>query len=165
MRRKDRQRDEAFAWEVFRRAPYATVSLVNAEGRPYGVPVNTVVDDAYHVLYFHCAGAGEKWEALKNHPEVSVSAVSRAAILPGKYETTFDSAILRGRAEVVTDEGERVKALLLLVETLDPKHTDRLNECMQRCLEATKVVKIIPQSLTGKQHGTPQADPTSHGCR
>ena len=59
MRRKDRERDRSFAWEVLKKAPYATLSLTDGQGRPYAVPVNQAVDEEYHVVYFHCAGADE----------------------------------------------------------------------------------------------------------
>ena len=55
MRRKDRERDRSFAWEVLKKAPYATLSLADGQGRPYAVPVNQAVDEEYHVVYFHCA--------------------------------------------------------------------------------------------------------------
>ena len=59
MLRKDRERDAAFAWEVFQKAPYATLSLTDEAGKPYAIPISPVVDEAYHVVYFHCAGHGE----------------------------------------------------------------------------------------------------------
>lgn len=59
MLRKDRERDAAFAWEVFQKAPYATLSLTDEVGKPYAIPISPVVDEAYHVVYFHCAGHGE----------------------------------------------------------------------------------------------------------
>lgn len=40
MRRKDNERDAAFAWQVMAEAPYATLSLVDGESRPYAVPVS-----------------------------------------------------------------------------------------------------------------------------
>lgn len=43
MRRKDRERDRSFAWEVLKKAPYATLSLTDSQGRPYAVPVNQAV--------------------------------------------------------------------------------------------------------------------------
>ena len=115
MRRKERQRDESFAWDVLKKAPFVTVSMIGEDGAPYSVPVNAVVDDAYRVLYFHCAKSGRKLDALRANPAVSVCAVSRAAVIPGDFTTDYTSAILRGRAEIVEDEGERVKAILLQI--------------------------------------------------
>ena len=39
MRRKDRERDAAFAWEVFDKAPFGVLSLRDGEGG-YGVPIS-----------------------------------------------------------------------------------------------------------------------------
>ena len=88
MRRKDRERDRSFAWEVLKKAPYATLSLTDGQGRPYAVPVNQAVDEEYHVVYFHCAGAGEKWELLKDGAEVCLSAVSHATASPSATRAT-----------------------------------------------------------------------------
>lgn len=112
MRLKDLERDEAFAWEVLKKAPYATLAMTGADGAPYCVPINHVADETYRVLYFHCAGAGEKWEVLKTNPQVCLTAVSRMSIVPNEFDTAYDSAVVRGQAQVVTDDGERTKALL-----------------------------------------------------
>ena len=152
MRRKDRERPEAFAWEVLQKANFATLSMVTAEGLPYAVPVNMVVDSAYKVLYLHCAGEGMKWDILEKEPPVCVSAVSHMAVVPNGLTVSYDSAIVRGRAQVVQDEGERVKALLLLTETMDPRAVSQLNSFMDRLLDRTKVVKIVPEEVTGKQN-------------
>lgn len=40
MRRKDRERDAAFAWEVFTKAPFVTVSMTKPDGTPYAVPLS-----------------------------------------------------------------------------------------------------------------------------
>ena len=162
MRRKDRERDEAFAWEVLKAAPYATLAMTGQDGAPYCVPVNHVVDETYKMLYFHCAGAGEKWRLLEKEPPVCLTAVSRMSIVPNEFETAYDSAVVRGQAQVVTDEGERTKALLLLVETLDPKGMGGLAACMERCFANTQIVKIVPRQITGKQ-SHPSPKPT-FGC-
>ena len=65
MRRKECERNEAFAWEVLKHSVYATVSMVRPDGTPYATPINVVGDDVYRVLYFHCAGEGDRWNILK----------------------------------------------------------------------------------------------------
>ena len=37
MRRKERQRDESFAWDVLKKAPFVTVSMIG-EDRPIPCP-------------------------------------------------------------------------------------------------------------------------------
>ena len=151
MRLKDLERDEAFAWEVLKKAPYATLAMTGADGAPYCVPINHVADETYRVLYFHCAGAGEKWEALKTNPKVCLTAVSKAEIVPGKLTTAYDSAVVHGRALVVRDAEEKWHALRLLVQTLDPVSVEKAHMCSQQSMERTMIVKLVPEEITGKQ--------------
>lgn len=65
MRRKDKERDAAFAWQVMAEAPYATLSLVDGEGRPYAVPVSQAAWPEGKCIYFHCALAGKKYEIFE----------------------------------------------------------------------------------------------------
>ena len=162
MRRKECERDEAFAWEVLKHAVYATVSMVRPDGTPYATPVNVVGDEVYKTMYFHCAGAGERWELLKNGAPVCVSTVSTATLLPNEFDTAYRSAVFQGRAEVVTDEGEKMKAMLLLCTAFDPKGMGRFDEVMSRC--TAQVIRIVPEVITGKEHEMKQI-PKSHSCK
>ena len=154
MLRKDRERDAAFAWEVFQKAPYATLSLTDGEGKPYAIPISPVVDEAYHVVYFHCAGAGRKWTILEKEPPVCLTAVSRAELVPGELTTAYDSAVVHGQATVVRDSAEKLYALKLLVQALDPVSMERAVMCADKTMERTMIVKITPREVTGKQsHG------------
>ena len=150
MRMKKLERDEAFAVEVLKTAPFATLAMADDGGRPYCVPVNTVWHDG--VLYFHCAGVGEKWDILKNDPCVCLTAVTNACLMPAYYDTAYDCTMVKGRAVVVTDETERHAAMRLIVAALAPEHLDRLDEHMARRMDATKIVKIVPEEITGKQN-------------
>lgn len=154
MRRKDKERDAAFAWQVLRDAPYAVVAMTEGDGTPYCVPVNHVADEAGNAVYFHCAGAGRKWEVLVNEPEVCLTAVSKAEIVPGELTTAYDSAVVHGRALVVRDAEEKWHALWLLVQALDPVSLERAHMCSQQSMDRTMIVKIVPETVSGKQsHG------------
>ena len=85
MRRKDKERDAAFAWQVMAEAPYATLSLVDGEGRPYAVPVSQAAWPEGECIYFHCAIGGKKYERFENGCEAVMSAVSRTEIVLGQY--------------------------------------------------------------------------------
>ncbi|MDO4811511.1 MAG: pyridoxamine 5'-phosphate oxidase family protein [Eubacteriales bacterium] len=150
MRLKKLERDAAFAEEVLKTAPYATLAMINKDGRPYCVPINTVWYDG--ALYFHCAGEGEKWEILKNDTPVCLTAVTNAHVMPAHYDTAYDCAMVKGRAVVVKNEVERHAAMRRIVAALAPEHLDKLDEHMIRCMDATKIVKIVPEEITGKQN-------------
>ena len=154
MRRKDKERDAAFAWQVLRDAAYSVLAMTDADGTPYCVPVNHIADPEHNAVYFHCAGAGRKWEILAKEPKVCLTAVSKAEIVPGKLTTAYDSAVVHGRALVVRDAEEKWHALRLLVQTLDPVSVEKAHMCSQQSMERTMIVKIVPQQVTGKQsHG------------
>ena len=97
MRRKDKERDAAFAWQVLRDATYATLAMTDSDGAPYCVPVNHVADEQGNAVYFHCAGAGRKWDILTKEPPVCLSAVSKAELIPGELTTAYKSALVQGR--------------------------------------------------------------------
>lgn len=154
MRRADRQKDAQWALEVFDRAPYVTMSLVRADGTPYGVPVNMVRRDE-RTFYFHCAGEGEKIDCLRYCCTVSLSAVSKCT---PKYEEEknnfteyFHSAIAVGKAEFVMDDAEKTQALRLLCERFLPRYMDHFDEAIARSLQRTTVVRItLTEPAVGK---------------
>ena len=145
MRKARRQKDAEWAFEVFDKAPYVTVSMTRPDGSPYGVPLNLVRkgDDTF---YFHCAEEGEKLDCLRDNPVVSLSAVSKCT---PKYEEEknnfteyFHSAMALGNAEIVEDDSEKIEALRLLCTRFLPKYMDHFDEAIQRSLDITTVVRI-----------------------
>ena len=76
VRRRDRLMDEARALELIKTAEYGFLSMITAEGKPYGIPLNYVWDGD-HSLYIHCAPEGRKLQALAIHPEVTFCIVGR----------------------------------------------------------------------------------------
>ena len=150
MRRKDRERDAEFAWRVFETAPYATLSTVNAEGAPCCVPISPArIDDA---LYFHCALAGEKLDNLTRHPSVCLSAVSRTEIIGEKLTVGYDSAVMHGKAKIVTEPQKRKEALRAIAERYCPDQMGRFAEEFDKYACQTVVVRIDPETITGKSN-------------
>ena len=94
MRRKDKERDAAFAWQVLRDAAYSMLAMTDADGTPYCVPVNHIADPEHNAVYFHCAGAGRKWTILEKEPPVCLTAVSRAELVPGELTTAYEGELL-----------------------------------------------------------------------
>ena len=150
MRRKDRERDAEFAWRVFETAPYATLSTVNTEGAPCCVPISPVrIEDA---LFFHCALAGEKLDNLSRNPSVCLSAVSRTEIIGEKLTVGYDSAVMHGKAKIVTDPQGRKAALRAIAERYCPDQMSRFAEEFEKFGCQTVVVRIDPTAITGKSN-------------
>lgn len=145
MRKAGRQKDEEWAFEVFDKAPYVTVSMMRPDGTPYGLPLNLVRKDET-IFYFHCAAEGEKIDCLKHCPIVSLSAVGHCT---PKYEEEknnfteyFNSAIAIGKTEFVTNDEEKIEALRLLCERFLPHYMEHFDEAIARSLGHTMVIRI-----------------------
>jgi nitroimidazol reductase NimA-like FMN-containing flavoprotein (pyridoxamine 5'-phosphate oxidase superfamily) len=164
MRRKDLQREEAFALDTLEKANYAVLSMNGADGAPYAIPLSPVLDRAYKVIYFHCAAAGEKLDYLKKDPRVCLTAVGSMAVVPDEFTLEYTSAVVHGRAAVVTDEGERVRALMLLCQHYDPKGMGGFDKTMGEYFAHTVVVKITPEEIIGKAREEKHVDPLAHHC-
>ena len=148
MRRTDRERGQDFAWDVLKKAPYATLSMTDRQGRPYAVPVNFAREGNY--LYIHCAQAGEKTDCLNHQPQVCVTCVEGGAWVDQPALTTrYASAVMLGKAEELTDEADKVKALRLLCMRLAPEHP-RSHGDFSECRGKTAVWRITVEQITGK---------------
>lgn len=154
MRKISREMDREWALEVLHKAPYVTVSFIDTEGKAYGLPLSLASDDDVH-WYFHGALEGKKLDAINAHPEVCLSAVSRCTptVGPkdGNFTLQFKSAIAYGKAELITEDTEKIKGLRLISERFLPKHMDAFDEAIARSLSRTAVVRITLTEITGKR--------------
>ena len=155
MRKKSRAMDSEWALEIMHKAPYITVSFIDEDGKPYGLPLSLASDDDVN-WYFHGALEGKKLEAIKTHPEVCLSAVTRCAptVGPkdGSFTLQFKSAIAFGKAEIVTEDAEKIHGLRLISERFLPQHMDAFDESIARSLSRTAVVRItLTEPPTGKR--------------
>ena len=155
MRKKSREMDSQWALEVMHKAPYITVSFVDADGKAYGLPLSLASDDDVH-WYFHCALEGKKLDAIKANPEVCLSAVTRCTPTVGPKDGSFSlqykSAIAFGKAELVEEDEEKVHGLRLISERFLPGHMDAFDASIERSLCRTAVVRItLTESPVGKR--------------
>ena len=115
MRRKDRERDAAFAWEVFERAAFGILSLRDGEGG-YGVPLSPArIGDK---VYFHCALVGKKLDCIAQWPQASLTVCEVNG--PDYFSCKYRSAILRGEVSLVEDGAEKLAALRAITEKYCP---------------------------------------------
>lgn len=155
MRKVSREMDSQWALEVMRTAPYITVSFTRADGTAYGAPLSLACTDD-RIWYFHCAPEGDKLDALAAHPQVCLSAVTKCAPTVGPKDGSFTlqyrSAIAFGKAELVTDDEEKIRALRAISERFLPQHMDAFDDAIARSLHRTAVVRItLDEPPTGKR--------------
>ncbi len=150
MRRKDREMPWDFALATADKCPWAVLSLTGEDGWPYGVPVSIARDGDR--IYFHSAVSGTKTDCMRRDSRVSLTCVGEARAVPEEYTVKYESAVIRGRALEVTDEGEKVRALGLICEKYAPGHMDRFQETVDKSLRGTAVWRVDISEASGKRN-------------
>ncbi|MBQ3134345.1 MAG: pyridoxamine 5'-phosphate oxidase family protein [Oscillospiraceae bacterium] len=151
MRRKDRERDREFGLAVIDSCEYGTVALQGDE--PYCLPLSLV--RVGEDLYFHCALEGKKMDLLRGNNKVWVSFVGENVAAADDFTTYFRSAMVRGTATEVADEGEKIAALRALCEKLTPAHMPAFDAAIARSLKVTGIWKIHMDEITAKEKQRP----------
>jgi nitroimidazol reductase NimA-like FMN-containing flavoprotein (pyridoxamine 5'-phosphate oxidase superfamily) len=150
IRRRERALTEDQAREILGRAEHGVLATLGADGWPYAVPVNHVFSG--DVLYIHCAVEGHKLENIAYEERVSFCAVTDARVLPAKLTTLYESAIVFGRATLVTDPTEKRQALELLAVRFCGSLSPDTEKAIATSFARTVVVRIRPERITGKAH-------------
>lgn len=148
MRRKDREQTAEFAWSVLRRCPYGVLSLVDADGLPYAVPVSPAAYEG--AVYFHAAKHGTKAKVMAGGAQACLVVVDDVVPLPEEYATEYASGVFRGPVSEVTDEAEKIAALRAIVEHYASENLAGFQAALDDELKRTAVWKIIPIEVTGK---------------
>jgi len=149
MRRRDREMPEDFALLVADKCEYAVISVTDANGNPYCVPVSIVREG--RTLYFHSATDGFKAEAMRKNPKVCIACVGSTHLVPAQFTTEYESAVIRGTAYEVPNETEKRKALRLICERYAPSNMESFETAVSASLSRTAIWKIEITEITGKR--------------
>lgn len=147
MRRKAQQLPAPEAEEILRAGTSGVLALAGDEGYPYALPISYV----YHGgrLYFHCAPAGHKLNAIARCPKASFCVIAQDDVVPERYTTRYRSAIAFGRIRPLTEAQEIITALDILGRKYAP-HLDPSAEIASG-LPRVCVLEMEIDCLTGKE--------------
>ena len=148
IRRKEKKIGIDAALNLFSKCEYGVLSTVDNGGQPYGVPLNYAFRD--NCIYFHCAVVGHKLENIENNPKVSFCVVGETEVLPAKFTTSYVSAVAFGNASEVQGV-ERYSALEWLLEKYSSEFMEAGKKYIEKKAQATKVIKIEIQHISGKR--------------
>lgn len=148
MRRKDREMDRDFALTVADKCEYAFLSVVDPEGKPYGVALTVVRHE--NNMYFHCAKEGFKIDCFRANPNACMVCVGDTQRQKDKFTTTYESAVIRGKLSEVTGDEEKIFALKILCERHTPTNMPNFDDAIKASLARTAVWKMSIDEITGK---------------
>jgi hypothetical protein len=149
VRRTKQQLDHLSCIEILKKEKRGVLSVIDADGWPYGMPLNHWYNEEDGKLYFHCGHGGHREEALMQNPKVSYC-VTGEGKNNGEWYLTFESVIVFGTAEFVEDR----KKIYEISRRLSRKFTGDeayIEQEVQDHGPATAMFAITPVHMTGKR--------------
>lgn len=147
MRRKKQQLSREETEKIFRRGSHGVLALLGNEGWPYALPISYVYNEGK--LYFHCAAAGHKLEAIARDPRASFCVVDADEVIPELFTTAYRSAIAFGRIRVLEKGPELVRALEALCGKYSPDIEPE--EEIEKFIGSVRVLEMSIEHMSGKE--------------
>ena len=150
MRRKNQLLPQEEAEAMLRQGTSGVLSLLGDSGYPYGVPLSYV----YHngKLYFHCAKAGHKLEALRRCPKASFCVIDQDQVVPEEYTTYFRSVIVFGTMRIIEEEQEKRTAVEKLALKYAPEDSAQNRAAaIEKDWKPLCMLELTPEHITGKE--------------
>lgn len=158
LRRKDRCMAEADARQLLSTSTHGILCLQAPTGGGYGIPLNYAWNEA-DCIFMHCASEGFKMKCIETNPLASLVVTGSSRLLPAQFSTAYESVVVQGRVDIVTDAAEKRQALKLLIHRLTPGEAARGAEYIGRALAATTVLRLRIREFCGKAHRTHTGSP------
>lgn len=140
--------------DILTRCDTIRVGMNGGDGYPYIVPMTfgSELADGRIVIYFHSAGAGRKWEILNKDNRVCVEADLYYRIEKhdnGEITAIYESVIGTGRAELLTEQKDRVYALKVMLAKYKESGFP-VTSC--KGLANVEVFRIVLNEVSGKHN-------------
>lgn len=133
------------------------ISSIDEHGFPQIIPMNFVfLNDS---VYMHSHIRGEKIENIKRNSKVGFEVDRNLEFLPSYFsdpedaslaDTLYISVVIKGEALLVENNEEKVLALNGLMKKYQPEGRYKPMDKDMDVLDATAVIKIIPEEMNGK---------------
>lgn len=136
---------------ILEKGSHGVLSTVSGEGQPYGVAVNYCFSRDENCIFFHGAAAGKKLDHIIINNKVSFLVVGFEQVIPEKLTTYYESAVVEGIAQIVSNENEKKEKLLSICKKFSPD-TKNPDEIINQSAAKTAVVKISIMRITGKRN-------------
>ena len=149
MRRNKQALSDEECREILERCTSGTLAVLGDEGYPYAVPLSYVFNNGH--IYFHCARAGHKLDAIRACDKGSFCVIDRDDVVPELFTTKYRSAIAFGRAREVTDPDEIEGIMRALAAKYSPHEGEEAFQREMKSSGALCVLALDIEHLTGKQ--------------
>lgn len=150
MRRWKQQITEEECKEVLQAEKRGVLATAGGEGYPYALPINFYFDEESGRIYFHCAKAGHKIDALARENRVSFCVFEKEGyVKEGDWSYNVRSVIAFGRISIMTPSARRDTMLLHLAERFYPDAASAQAE-LEKDGARCHVLEMVVDHMTGK---------------
>ena len=149
MRRNKQLLPDELAEQILINGRTGILGVSGDDGYPYTVPLNYVYEN--RTIYFHCAKAGHKLDAIRNNNKVSFCVIDKEDIISERFTTYFRSVIAFGKAAEVVEDSEKLRIMRLLNNKYAPCLDEAGESEIKREWSILCVISINVEHLTGKE--------------
>ena len=149
MRRNKQLLPDELAEQILINGRTGILGVSGDDGYPYTVPLNYVYEN--RTIYFHCAKAGHKLDAIRNNNKVSFCVIDKENIISERFTTYFRSVIAFGKAAEVVEDSEKLRIMRLLNNKYAPGLDEAGESEIKREWSILCVISINVEHLTGKE--------------
>ncbi len=150
MRRIRQQLKKEVCEEILKKGTSGVLALCGKDGEPYAVPLSYLYLDGK--VYFHGAKEGMKLDVLAENNRASFCVIGMDELHPETFTTFFQSVILYGTVNRMTDEAEMRKAVDALAIKYAPEMPGfKRHAEIDREWKALAMLVMNVERMTGKQ--------------
>ena len=148
MRRKKQLLPESEAIEILKAHTSGVLAVTGDDDYPYTVPLSYAYKGGK--LFFHCAKTGHKIDGITRNDKVTFCVIDQDDVVQKTFTTHFRSVIVFGRAKILTEDGEKRRALENLVEKYSPDYAEAGQAEIERDWNRVCIVELSIEHITGK---------------
>ncbi|MDC8451587.1 MAG: pyridoxamine 5'-phosphate oxidase family protein [Thaumarchaeota archaeon] len=134
------------------------IATIDKNGFPFVAPMNFVYDN--DAIYIHGFPRGEKYDNIKLNSKCGFEVDKELAFLPSYFfepptdasltDTLYISVVIKGYAELVTDNAEKAKILNKLIAKYQIEGGYESLRPDMATIRGVNLMKIKPEIITGK---------------
>ena len=148
MRRTKQLLSPAETVEILQACPYGVLAVHGDQGYPYAVPLSYTYHDGR--LFLHFALDGHKLDSILKDERVSFAVVETAKVVPEAFTTHYRTTIVFGRMKLLTEVGEKIKALECILEKYSPDYLPAGLAQIEKDLDRFCAAELKIEHMTGK---------------
>lgn len=136
--------------QILNRGTSGVLAVSGDDDYPYAVPLSYVYHD--NKIYFHCAKAGHKMDAIARNEKVSFCVIDKDQIVQEEYTSYFRSVIVFGKARVLENEEEKRKAIEILAARYSPDQEEvHRMQAIDNEFNIVRMIELTIDHISGKE--------------